>query len=67
MPTLGGRIDVGAGAKVLGAVKIGDHALVGANSVVLNNVKPSTTAVGVSARMVSRRIDSESGSRLLEW
>lgn len=38
VPTLGGHVDIGAGAKVLGPVRIGDHARIGANAVVLCDV-----------------------------
>lgn len=51
-PMLGGHVDVGAGAKILGDVKIGDHAKIGANSVVLCDVPPGKTAVGVPARII---------------
>ncbi|WP_283937743.1 serine O-acetyltransferase [Sphingomonas hankyongi] len=55
IPRLGGHVDVGAGAKILGAVTIGDHAVIGANSVVLCDVPAGATAVGVPARIVKRR------------
>lgn len=53
-PTLGGHVDVGAGAKIIGGVTIGDHARVGANAVVLIDVPPGATAVGVPARIVRK-------------
>jgi serine O-acetyltransferase len=53
-PKLGNRVDVGAGAKVLGAVVVGDDAMVGANAVVLRDVPPRATAVGVPARIIKR-------------
>lgn len=53
-PTLGGHVDVGAGAKIIGAVTIGDHAVIGANAVVLIDVPAHATAVGVPARIVSQ-------------
>ena len=49
VPTLGGHVDVGAGAKVLGLVHVGDHALIGANAVVLSDVLAGATAVGIPA------------------
>ena len=49
VPTLGGHVDVGAGAKVVGLIHVGDHALIGANAVVLRDVPPGATAVGVPA------------------
>ena len=50
-PVLGDRVDVGAGAKILGAVTIGDDAVIGANAVVLQDVPPGWLAVGVPARV----------------
>jgi serine O-acetyltransferase len=51
-PTLGSDVFVGAGAKVLGAVTIGDGARIGANAVVLADVPAGFTAVGVPARLL---------------
>ncbi len=51
-PTLGDRVVVGVGAKVLGAVSVGNGAKIGAGAVVLRDVPPFTTAVGVPARAV---------------
>jgi len=48
-PTLGNGVVVGAGAAVLGAIKIGDRARIGAGSVVLAEVPPDTTVFGVPA------------------
>jgi serine acetyltransferase len=53
-PHLGNRVNVGAGAKILGAVKIGDDAVIGANAVVLQDVPSGATAVGIPARIISR-------------
>ena len=50
-PTLGDRVVVGAGAKVLGPVWIGDDAQIGANAVVVKDVPKGATAVGVPARI----------------
>lgn len=52
VPILEGHVDVGAGAKILGAVTIGRHAKIGANAVVVNNVPSRATAVGVPAKIV---------------
>lgn len=52
VPRLGGNVVVGAGAKLLGGIVIGDHALIGANAVVLRDVPPGATAVGIPARIV---------------
>lgn len=51
-PTLGDNVMVGSGAKVLGPFKVGDNAKIAANSVVLKEVPPGSTAVGVPARIV---------------
>jgi len=51
-PTLGSGVVVGAGAKILGAIRIGDGARVGANSVVIREVPAGRTAIGVPARLV---------------
>ncbi len=51
-PTLGNDIFLGAGAKIIGAVTIGDGARIGANAVVVDDVPPHATAVGVPARVV---------------
>ena len=53
-PTLGNNVLVGAGARVLGPMKIGDNSKIAANAVVLEEVPPNCTAVGVPARVVKR-------------
>ena len=50
-PTLGDNVVVGAGAIVLGAVKIGEHARIGAGSVVITDIPANATAVGVPAKV----------------
>lgn len=56
-PVLGNDIFIGAGAKVLGAVTIGDGARIGANAVVLTDIPANATAVGIPARVVRIRGD----------
>lgn len=56
LPVIGGHVDIGAGAKILGHVKVGNHARIGANAVVLKEVPAGATAVGIPAR-VQRMID----------
>jgi serine O-acetyltransferase len=51
-PRLGKRVNVGAGAKILGAVTLGDDANVGANAVVLKDVPAGKTAVGIPAKIL---------------
>jgi serine O-acetyltransferase len=53
-PLLGGNVLVGSGAKILGGIRIGDNARIGANAVVLQDVPDGATAVGVPARIISR-------------
>jgi serine acetyltransferase len=53
-PVIGNRVDIGAGAKILGRVVVGDGAVIGANAVVLEDVPPGSLAVGVPARIVTR-------------
>ena len=53
-PTVGDRVIIGAGAKILGAITMGDDARVGANAVVIRDVPPGDTVVGIPARVVDR-------------
>lgn len=53
-PTIGDRVTIGAGAKVLGAIKVGDDSRIGANSVVVKEVPSSAVVVGVPGQIVSR-------------
>ena len=54
-PILGRHVNVGAGAKILGRVHIGDHACIGANAVVLKDVPAGGTAVGIPAKLIAER------------
>ncbi len=51
-PTVGNHVVVGAGAKILGGITIGDNVKIGANSVVLKNVAANSTVIGVPARII---------------
>ena len=51
-PTLGRGVVIGAGAKVLGPILVGDGAKIGSNAVVVRDVPPGATAVGIPARVV---------------
>ena len=51
-PTVGSHVVVGAGAKVLGPIKIGDYVKIGANSVVLQDVPDHSTVVGIPGKIV---------------
>ncbi len=58
-PTLGNNVVVGAGAKILGPVKINDGARIGSNAVVLKEVPANTTVVGVPAREVVKTTQTQ--------
>jgi len=58
-PTIGNRVIIGAGAKILGNITIGDDVRVGAGSVVLKSVPPHSTVVGIPGRIVRSRIDND--------
>ena len=51
-PTLGDHVVIGAGAKILGNIKIGDYVKVGANSVVLRSVPSNSTVIGIPGKVV---------------
>ncbi len=51
-PTIGKNVMIGAGAKILGPFTVGDNSKIAANAVVLNEVPPNTTCVGVPAKPV---------------
>ena len=51
-PEIGDNVTLGAGSKVLGGIKIGDYAIVGANSVVLESIDPNSLVVGIPAKVV---------------
>ena len=53
-PTLGNHVVVGAGAKVLGNITIGDNSYIGANAVVIKDVGPNSTVVGVPGRITKQ-------------
>ena len=53
-PTIGNNVIIGSGAQILGPIKIGDYARIGANSVVSKNVPSNVTVAGVPAREFSK-------------
>jgi serine O-acetyltransferase len=64
-PTIGDRVIIGAGAKILGPIKIGDDSRVGANAVVVKEVPSSAVVVGVPGQIISRaRPGSEDDSMM---
>jgi serine O-acetyltransferase len=54
-PVIGNRVDIGTGAKILGAITIGDDVVIGANAVVLQDIPAHCLAVGVPAVIKPRR------------
>ena len=54
-PTLGNNVVVGAGAKILGPITVGDGARIGSNSVVVKDVPPGATVVGIPGQVVVKR------------
>jgi serine O-acetyltransferase len=55
-PAIGNDVFIGAGARIIGAVTIGDGARIGANAVVVEDVPEYCTVVGIPARIVRRRV-----------
>jgi serine O-acetyltransferase len=56
-PIIGNRVDIGAGAKILGPIHVGNDVAIGANAVVLKDVPANSIAVGVPARILPRTGD----------
>lgn len=54
-PVIGDRVEIGAGAKILGRIHVGDDAQIGANAVVLRDVPAGHIAVGIPARNIARK------------
>ena len=54
-PQIGNDVDIGAGAKILGAITIGDRVVIGANAVVIQDVPDDSIAVGVPATIKAKR------------
>lgn len=58
-PKLGNRVNIGAGAKILGNLTIGDDACIGANAVVLSDIPPGSTAVGIPAKLIATKVEAK--------
>jgi len=54
-PTIGNGVTIGAGAKVLGPITVGDHSKIGAGAIVLRDVPPNCTVVGNPGRIVKKK------------
>jgi serine O-acetyltransferase len=65
-PLLGSDVFIGAGAKIIGGVCIGDGARIGANAVVVDDIPPHATAVGIPARVVRQRAQAISERKLFQ-
>lgn len=61
-PVIGDRVDIGAGAKLLGPIRIGDDVAIGANAVVISDVPSNSIAVGIPARIILRKVKEPVGS-----
>jgi serine O-acetyltransferase len=53
-PTIGNNVVIGGGAKVLGNITVGDNSYIGANAVVIKDVPPNSTVVGVPGRITKQ-------------
>ncbi|AQT84817.1 serine acetyltransferase CysE [Paenibacillus larvae subsp. larvae] len=53
-PTIGNKVVISSGAKVLGSFKVGDNSNIGANAVVLREIPPNSTVVGIPGKVVKR-------------
>lgn len=58
-PRIGSHVFIGAGAKIIGSITLGDHSRVGANAVVLDDVPAYATVAGIPAKVVRRRAASD--------
>lgn len=56
VPVIGGHVDIAAGARIVGGISVGDHALIGLNAVVLHSVPRTAVVVGVPGRVI--RLDT---------
>ena len=64
LPVIGDDVYLGAGAKILGAVEVGNDSVIGANAVVVRSVPPRSVAAGVPARIIAEDVSARS---VEEW
>lgn len=55
IPSIGGHVDIGAGAKIIGGITIGSHVRIGANAVVLDDVPEGCSVAGIPAKIIRRK------------
>ena len=58
-PTVGNNVIIGAGAKILGPIKIGNSARVGANAVVTKPIQANSTVMGIPAKMIIKNTENK--------
>lgn len=58
-PVIGSRVLIGAGAKIIGPISIGDNSIIGANAVVVSDIPKNSIAVGVPARVINTIEDND--------
>lgn len=66
-PTLGNGVVIGAGAKILGPITVGDGAKIGSNAVVVKNVPARATVVGVPGRIVEELVSPQQAARFAAY
>ena len=64
-PQLGDRVNIGAGAKILGGVSLGDDVNIGANAVVLSDIPAGQTAVGIPAKMIAAKKNQDKNTEII--
>lgn len=65
-PVIGNRVEIGAGAKILGRIRIGNDVVIGANAVVIRDVPSDSIAVGVPARIIPKAASRNAYAELAE-
>jgi serine O-acetyltransferase len=58
VPVIGNDVFIGAGAKVLGPITVGDGSIIGANAVVLRDVPPHAMVAGIPARIIKENVEA---------